>query len=162
MISDNMVCHLLLNKEYFNSVLNEIDNAKYSINVSMFYFSHSKDKSAITSKLFDAISSAHKRGVKIRFILDRDKPSDIYKSYKANKQRFYDLKGLGILVKYDKKESASHSKLIIIDDEKTIICSHNWTYGSFEKYQDISVLIESKKLAESFVKIFSSRFDALD
>lgn len=162
LVSGTMKSDLLLNKEYFETVLKEIENAQSSIDISMFYFSFSKDKKSITSKLHDALTLAHKRGVKIRIVLDRDRPTDIYASYRANKQRFTGLKKAGIDVKFDKKEVASHSKLLIIDKSKVILGSHNWTYGSYEKYQDVSVIVQSKLVAEEYSKLFDNTFSLLN
>ncbi|MBC7849009.1 MAG: hypothetical protein H7Y31_04705, partial [Chitinophagaceae bacterium] len=95
----------ILNEEYFSCVLEEISEAKSTIDLIMFHFSFSKSKTHITSKLFDALSNAHKRGVYIRVILDRDNQEDLYMSNRINKVRYDDLKSIGIDVKFDIEQS---------------------------------------------------------
>jgi phosphatidylserine/phosphatidylglycerophosphate/cardiolipin synthase-like enzyme len=160
-IEEDYVSKILINENYFEKLLDELTNAKQNINISMFYFSFHKEKDSITSKILAILASKVKNKVKVQVILDRDRPTDIYSSFKANKKRFDELKKLGINVKFDKKEVASHAKLIIIDNEKVFIGSHNWTYGSYKKHEETSVLIESKKLAHEYNRIFATRFSEL-
>lgn len=161
-IKDTITSNVLLNHKYFEVLINEIENSKASVFVSMFYFSYSKDTDSITSKILNAISKAFSKGVEVKIILDRDNPSDIYASSKANTKRYEELKKIGINVKFDKPETATHSKLVIIDNRKIIIGSHNWTYGSFNYYQDLSLMIESKSLSDTFTDIYNKRFNSLD
>ncbi len=160
-ISANFLSNLLLNEEYFECVLDLINEAKSSIDIIMFHFSFSKSKAHITTKLFNALLKAHKKGIGIRIILDRDNPKDIYASNRINKVRYDGLKSSGIDVRFDSDLSTTHSKLLIIDRSKVIIGSHNWTYGSFNDYQDVSIMISSKIFATTYKKIFDKRFSVL-
>jgi phosphatidylserine/phosphatidylglycerophosphate/cardiolipin synthase-like enzyme len=160
-IQEDYVSKILINENYFEILLDELTNAKQNINISMFYFSFHKEKDSITSKILTVLENKVKNNIKVQFILDRDRPTDIYSSFKANIKRFDELKKIGINVKFDQKELASHAKLIIIDNEKVFIGSHNWTYGSYKKYEETSVLIESKKLAQEYNRIFETRFSEL-
>jgi phosphatidylserine/phosphatidylglycerophosphate/cardiolipin synthase-like enzyme len=160
-IKDNFACKVLANQYYFDYLIDEIKKAKKSISISMFYFSYFKDKNSETSRIISSIENAVKNNIEVKVILDRDRPTDIYSSYKANKKRFEQLKRIGVSVKLDKKEVASHAKLVIIDNEKVIIGSHNWTFGSFAKYEETSVAIDSKDLAIEYNTIFNTRFSNL-
>lgn len=160
-VQDDFTTKLLVNEKYFDTLISGLNQAKQSIRISMFYFSYHKDAHSITSKIVTALAKAIKNKVQVQVILDRDNPSDIYSSHKANKKRFDELKKLGVDIKFDKKEVASHGKLCIIDQEKVIIGSHNWTQGSYQNYEETSILIESKKLATLYNRIFTTRFSTL-
>jgi phosphatidylserine/phosphatidylglycerophosphate/cardiolipin synthase-like enzyme len=160
-ISGHYECKILLNKEYFETLITEVDKAKTSVDIIMFYFSHSKDKKSVTSRLMQSITKATERGVKVRVILDKDRPTDIYASFKANKYRFSQLKKIGVEVKFDRPEIASHSKVVILDKQLVFTGSHNWTHGSYIEYQDISVCISSTELSLAYTQLFDQRFASL-
>lgn len=157
-IKNNGKIILLPDKKYFQTLISSINLARYSIDIVMFYFSYSSSRNHITSKIFNSIKTAISKGVNIRCILDRDAVGDIYSSRKINKRRFEMLKKLGVSVKYDQRDKVTHSKLVVIDKSKVIIGSHNWTAGSFEKYRDMSLLIESTNLASEYHRLYNKRF----
>ena len=150
----------LLDAHYFTALLDELATAKQSIDVAMFYFGGTKRPNAITSRIADALIAAHKRGVAVRVLLDRDRPEDIYGSERTNKLRFDQLKQAGITVAFDAPETANHSKLVVIDHERVMIGSHNWTEGSASRYQEMSFAIASKPLAVSYCARLDRRFKA--
>jgi phosphatidylserine/phosphatidylglycerophosphate/cardiolipin synthase-like enzyme len=150
----------LFDANYFTALLDELAAAKQSIDVAMFYFGGTKRPNAITSRIAEALIDAHKRDVAVRVLLDLDRPEDIYGSERANKLRFNQLKKAGIMVAFDAPEKANHSKLVVIDRERVMIGSHNWTEGSASRYQEMSFAIASKSLAVSYCTRLDRRFKA--
>lgn len=157
---DGCAVELLFDRAYFTSVLSAIDAAARSIDVAMFYFGKSRSASAMTSKLAAALIRAHTRGVKVRVMLDVDQPGAIYRSELANTARLEQLRAAGIEVAFDDPSIAMHSKLVVIDGETTYIGSHNWTEGSVSKYRELSVCVQSRKVAAAYRKAQDRRHAA--
>lgn len=149
---------LIRNNTYNNRILKLIDSATSHINIMMFLFLMKKnDTSYPTNPIIDSILEAHKRGVSIKIILDKDAEGELYNSRIINKPAFEFFQMAGIQVKYDSEKKLLHSKLITIDHKLTIIGSHNWTAGSFFHYDDTSVNIVSPE----FTLCINNEFDDL-
>lgn len=151
---------LLFDRAYFTAVLAALDAAVQSIDVAMFYFGKSRSASAMTSKLAAALIRAHARGVKVRVILDVDQPGAIFRSEQANTARLEQLRAAGIEVAFDDPASAMHSKLVVVDGEASFVGSHNWTEGSVSKYRELSVRVQSRKVAAAYGKALDRRHAA--
>ena len=131
---------------YFYFLRKLIKLAKKKIYVVMFLM-HLEAKSAVHDVLQDLIS-ARKKGVDVKVILDKDPEGSRYQSRFINKQAFNFLVQKGIPVLPDADERKTHTKMVIVDDVHVLIGSHNWTIGSFFRYDDKSVYVFSKSLAK--------------
>ena len=56
-------------------------------------------------------------------------------------------------VVYDPVTVTTHTKLLIIDGEISVVGSTNWTYSALEKNHEVSVLIRSPEVAREIFKI---------
>jgi phosphatidylserine/phosphatidylglycerophosphate/cardiolipin synthase-like enzyme len=126
-----------------------LDGATSSIDIKMFYMTFPKRVSAV-SKLVSCIIDAHKRGVRTRVLLDRDRPDDVYGSRYINAAAFQELRANGVPVHYDSRSRVTHSKLIIVDGRRVLVGSHNWTESSMTRYHEVSALIDSVPLARNY------------
>jgi len=149
--------------KYFLAAKGALQDAKSSIYMVMYYVSFdSRDKNSSVYQLAQELVNAHKRGVKVKVILDQNIP---YASWEGrggdwqvegkNESMFIYLKKEGIDAYYDNKTLLTHSKVIVIDEEKVIIGSANWTVSSLHRNYEASVLIKSPKLAQGLIKDFS-------
>jgi phosphatidylserine/phosphatidylglycerophosphate/cardiolipin synthase-like enzyme len=157
---DGCAVELLFDRQYFREVLAALDTAATSIDIAMFYFGKSRSARAMTSQLAAALIKAHGRGVKVRLMLDVDQPGATYRSEQANTARLEQLRAAGIEVAFDDPATAMHSKLVVIDGETTFVGSHNWTEGSVSKYRELSVVVQSRKVAAAYGKALDRRHAA--
>ncbi len=126
-------------------ILREIEKAQKSINLEMYLLS---DK-----KIIQALKDAKKRGVEIKIILEKNP----YNLEWFNKKIFKELKEVGIQTQWSNSEfSLTHSKFMIIDDQKAIIMTCNFTYSGLNNSRDFGLInfdlkdvLEIKKLFEA-------------
>ncbi len=144
--------------KYFPAARAVILEAKKSINLVMFVIELSPYKENLKAEqLISALIGAKQRGVEVEVILDqnvdfvqRRSMSDWeakIKSIRAYKR----LRDAGIKVYYDEPVRYTHAKTIIIDKNIAILGSTNWTEASFNKSNEVNVLIKSKGLAEEIL-----------
>lgn len=139
---------LLTDAEYLPALLAAIKGASRSIHVSMFYFSYSRNPKHPARLILGALESAHKRGVQIKVLLDRDRPTDIYASSRINREAAAALKAAGIKVAFDAEDRVNHSKFIAVDDQIVLIGSHNWTGNAVSSLHELSLSISNADLAK--------------
>ncbi len=90
------------------------------------------------------LKTAHKRGVKVKILLDGGNLSD-------NKEIFEHLKKLGIAVYYDKMPGIAHNKVMIIDRKKVITGSFNFTSAADNRNAENVLLIDDTALAKLYL-----------
>lgn len=90
------------------------------------------------------LKTAHKRGVKVKILLDGGNLSD-------NKEIFEHLKKLGIAVYYDKMPGIAHNKVMIIDRKKVITGSFNFTSAADNRNAENVLLIDDIALAKLYL-----------
>lgn len=95
-----------------------------------------------TNVLVDDLVSARQRGVNVRVVMDK---SDIFDNSKNSKTAEY-LQERGVPVYEDDPKVQTHAKLLILDDDKTILGSTNWTYPAIELGNEASILIISRDI----------------
>lgn len=99
------------------------------------------------SLMLRELISAKNRGVDVRVILEGDP--------ERNNTYAYDfLKNAGVNVSYDADNITTHSSFMVIDDEYTILGSHNWTIGGQRMNHEASVFIRSKDVAKAMRTAF--------
>lgn len=144
-IDDNTkVVALLLpeDKETYNIVSGYINRAQKYIYVPMFFFTH--------TRYSQDLINAHKRGVKVKVILDATSSRTGYSKHEI-------MRMAGIPVKVENWGGKMHEKSLIIDDKYLLIGSMNFTSGAHYQNDENSLLIENKKIAIKSRK----RFDKL-
>jgi len=144
------------NRVYYNHLIEAVRAAEESINVLMSTAeNYPKHPGGIQSDLFDALGSAADRGVMVRVLLDE---SDFSSSItETNKETAKLLRNHGLRVKLDDPKVTTHAKLIVVDEQVTIVGSSNWNYPSYtDTYQS-----NIKLTAEGVSSFYSSIFDVL-
>jgi phosphatidylserine/phosphatidylglycerophosphate/cardiolipin synthase-like enzyme len=139
----------LISRQYFQVVRTVIQSAKKSI-ICVFYEAQLSPNHPFggESLLLRGLISAVKRGVDVRVILEG--------APERNNKFVYDfLKNAGVNVSYDSDAMTTHSSFIIIDEEWSIIGSHNWTVGAQRTNNEASVVVRSKEVA----KVLRDSFD---
>ncbi len=144
--------------QYFEITLNEINQAKESIQVFMYLISVFPDQpESQANKLVEALIQAKNRGVEVKVILDQnidfqDETSEQAVYQNKNQQVFELLKRNNITVFFDEADTYTHAKTIIIDNEIVILGSTNWSKAALTKNHEANALIRSKEFAQSLLE----------
>ena len=138
------------NRLYLKAVLNELNNAKQTINVAMYSAYVRIDQAGSPAgQLVQALIAAKARGVSVRVYLDNSDPGD-----KGNEAAYLMLDSAGIDVSYIKPGFKLHAKLIVIDDETVINGSANWTDNAILSNFESNTLLRSKEFAQQKAGFF--------
>lgn len=131
--------------------LDAIDRAQESIDLSHFYAVR-----AVNTRLEDVIFALHeagKRGVKIRFILDKTmhKDDNVYlpqelQSIENLELRFIDYATI--------TGGVQHAKYFVIDREIAYLGSQNFDWRSLEEIAEMGVRIQQKDLVDAMAQVF--------
>jgi phosphatidylserine/phosphatidylglycerophosphate/cardiolipin synthase-like enzyme len=72
------------------------------------------------------------------------------------------LGALGVPVAFhqDARYGSSHRKYVLVDERYSLVGSHNWTEGSVSKYRELSVVVQSRKVAAAYGKALDRRHAA--
>lgn len=110
-----------------------------------------------TNRLFDDLVAAHKRGTEVRTVFDltifEDTGANFGGEDFANR-----LWALGIKAYYDDPTVRIHAKMLVIDAERAVIGSTNWSHQALEENNECSVLIDSKTLGAFYADWTDSIF----
>jgi len=157
---------VLSNKDYFPAVEEVFGQAKGSIWVMMYsaryytqppqyarHYTHGEGQPySNTNLLLEDLVGAVQRGVKVMVILD----SSDWNKENTRKNRLFAqlLKKGGVRVFFDDPQVTTHDKLILVDDDLTIVGSTNWTYYALEENNETSVLIKSGEVNRRYREYF--------
>jgi len=156
-----MAC-LLADREYLPFVGNLLNNALSSIDLMMFYLKIEPRNDYPVNALLDKLVAKHGQGVAVRVILDRDHPTDVYRSEVINREALLRLQRAGVPVRQDERTRLTHAKLLLMDGRHIVLGSHNWTAGSLCLYGETSVYLNSAPLAADFYSLFQDCWDAAE
>ena len=137
---------LLANETYFEALIPHLTQAKEEIVVSMFLFALGDHENNRAKQVKEALIDAAKRGVRVRLFLEVSDGEDF--STEANRGVAKELGQQGIAVQFDSPTRTTHTKLVIIDQRYVFLGSHNFTHSALRHNNEVSVLIESPKLAQ--------------
>jgi phosphatidylserine/phosphatidylglycerophosphate/cardiolipin synthase-like enzyme len=141
--------------KYFPAVKEALAKAKESINLVMFVIelSQYREDSEI-NQLVNGLIEAKQRGVDVEVILDQNvdfvqrRHTSDWEAKIRSIRAYKRLRDTGIRVYYDEPVRYTHAKTIVIDKSVVVLGSTNWTESSFNKSNEVNVLINSKGLAE--------------
>lgn len=126
-------------QEALSRLLSLIQEAKKSIYLSMFTFTH--------PLLNQALIQAHQRGVKVRCAFD------YYSGRGASSKNLRSLQAAGIPVYLNQGPQLMHHKWALIDGSTLVAGSANWTKAAFEKNQDCFLIFSPlERSQKTFLK----------
>lgn len=120
-------------------LINEINSAKDSIDVAIYSFTN--------NDISDALILAHQRGVNVRVVFDYFQSINEY----SGDERLIDS---GILIARKKGSGSMHNKFIIIDEEKVLTGSFNYSKNADEKNDENLFLIKDERIAKKYLDEF--------
>lgn len=103
-----------------------------------------------STEIVDELIYAHARGVKVRVLLDKSNLQDRYSKMKL-------LQEAGIDVSIDKVTGIAHNKVIIIDLQKVITGSFNFTKSADSRNTENVIMVNDKEIAGRYLQNWLSR-----
>jgi phospholipase D len=103
-----------------------------------------------STEIVDELIYAHARGVKVRVLLDKSNLQDRYSKMKL-------LQEEGIDVSIDKVSGIAHNKVIIIDLQKVITGSFNFTKSADSRNTENVIMVNDKEIAGRYLQNWLSR-----
>jgi phosphatidylserine/phosphatidylglycerophosphate/cardiolipin synthase-like enzyme len=123
------------------AIVKALDSARSSVDIQAYYFT--------SSTIAKAVVEAHKRGVKVRVVIDHnvlDQQRYSVATYLTNS---------GVPVWIDGEHAIAHSKVVLIDGGIVITGSFNFTRAADEENVENLLVIENKpKLYKAFAENF--------
>jgi phosphatidylserine/phosphatidylglycerophosphate/cardiolipin synthase-like enzyme len=138
--------------------LEMFNNAKYTIDIAEFYASEAEPQWLASSKLapiIDALAKAHRRDVKVRFLLDEK----LVPQYAITIQH---LEKAGVEVRRINgaaifgADGVHHAKYFIVDAYHSFIGSQNFDWRSLDQIQEMGVRLSSMDIARLLMEIFET------
>jgi len=114
-----------------------LDNAKSSVLVQAYSFT--------SAPIAEALVRAHRRGVKVKVLLDKSQKTEKYSSADF-------LANAGIPTKIDAAHAIAHNKVMIIDKEIVITGSFNFSKAAEESNAENLLVIRDKELASRYIE----------
>lgn len=114
-----------------------LDNAKSSVLVQAYSFT--------SAPIAEALVTAHRRGVKVKVLLDKSQKTEKYSSADF-------LANAGISVKIDAAHAIAHNKVMIIDREIVITGSFNFTKAAEESNAENLLVIRDKEPTSRYIE----------
>ncbi len=120
-----------------------INNAKKEILLQCYSFT--------SNPIADALIEASKKGVSVRVLFDRSQ-------LKAPYSKIHILRKAGIKTKVDYVQGIAHNKVIIIDQDRLITGSYNFSAAANNKNAENMLFINDEKLAMIYRNQWLQRF----
>ena len=105
------------------------------------------------NRISDAITSAHRRGVRVRIISDDDKAFD-------KGSDIGHLRSRGIDCRVDKTEHHMHHKFSIFDHRLLLTGSYNWTRSAALSNEENFIISGDPRLLKAFAGIFDGLWES--
>lgn len=146
-------------RNYFSAVHGILQRAEKTIYVVMYYVNYDLNKVDNVGILVNDLVDAHKRGVKVKVILDRNVEygeGQDFEVREKNRRAFEYLKSNGVEVYFDNDNTLTHAKAVVVDDNVVVVGSTNWSASSLSANNETSVIIKSTELAKNFSDYFNT------
>ena len=105
-------------------------------------------------RLTEALIDLHRRGMAVRILTDNDKAHD----RGSDAMR---LERAGVPVRYDRSEHHFHHKFAVLDDERLINGSYNWTRGADRVNRENFSITNDPTLVRSYAEAFEEMWAEL-
>jgi phosphatidylserine/phosphatidylglycerophosphate/cardiolipin synthase-like enzyme len=152
--SESCGAKLLKDQDYYTALLEEIDQARQEIALTVFFFKTNRFRDDRPDRILARLREAVRRGVRVDAIIEQGKERDNVSEVNADTAR--KLRAAGIRVCMDAPERTMHTKMIVIDRRTLIIGSHNLTQSALKHNREVSIRIESPPLAEEALRYMKS------
>lgn len=132
-------------------IVDAINNASKSLRIKMFTFSD--------PTLLQAIIAAHRRGVKVRIMLNPARRSGEKENTETRKQ----LIKAGIdVIDSNPAFDVTHEKSMVVDDETAYVKSLNWQTKNLTETRDYAVVTSHKHEVDEIIECFEADWARVD
>jgi phosphatidylserine/phosphatidylglycerophosphate/cardiolipin synthase-like enzyme len=131
--------------ETIPAIVRLINSAEKDIDLMCFVFS--------SREICEALLAAHKRGVKVRVLLDNVFSSDAITRRWACVP-FKELKAAGVPCKFDDENSKLHHKVIIVDGQRVLTGSFNFSNNAATENNENALIIHDPATARKYLAEF--------
>jgi len=130
------------------AILEAVNNAKSSLRIKMFLF--------CDPQLIHAVISAHRRGVKVRIMLNPARRS----GQKENEETRKTLTEAGVEVTDSNPAfDVTHEKSMVVDEHTAFIHSLNWETKNFTETRDYAVVTSHTHEVKEVIQCFDADWD---
>jgi phosphatidylserine/phosphatidylglycerophosphate/cardiolipin synthase-like enzyme len=153
------VCLPLTGAYFYDELVTDIDQAKldiYAIQYQWKWSSH--ERHSRVQRLGSAILRAKKRGVGVSVLLNNESPGRNLS--KINRITNDQLSRGGCAVRMLRTAGLLHTKLWVIDGKVSFIGSHNISSRALGVNEEVSVKIESEKMAGYLLTYFKTLWES--
>lgn len=145
------------NREYAPAVQKLLQKAHKSLWLMLYQTRYYEEyPNTITNYYLTDLISAKKRGVDVRMLVDTGDWDPSQKN-EYNTDYMQRLTTSGIEMWEDSPQEVSHQKVILVDDDVTVVSSNNWTYYSLANNNEVAVVIYSPQVNAYFRNYFVER-----
>ena len=135
---------------FFPKAVDQINQAQISISICVFTARYYRGQSRNpVNELFDALRRAAARGVCVRMLLNQNFQDD--GSAKGNEFIIRYFKNHNFQAAMGGKSTRLHSKLLLIDNQITVIGSHNYSARAQRTNFETSVIVKSREINSFFI-----------
>jgi phosphatidylserine/phosphatidylglycerophosphate/cardiolipin synthase-like enzyme len=120
-----------------DAVVNALQNAQDTVLVQAYSFT--------SAPIASALRDAHRRGVRVRVVLDKSNETQKYSAADF-------IFRAGITTWIDSEHAIAHNKIMIIDSATVITGSFNFTKAAEERNAENLLIIRDKALAERYTQ----------
>jgi phosphatidylserine/phosphatidylglycerophosphate/cardiolipin synthase-like enzyme len=126
-------------------ILEAINNATKSLRIKMFTFSD--------PELLHAVIAAHRRGVKVRIMLNAARRSGETENTKSRKS----LTEAGVkILDSNPAFDLTHEKSMVVDDQTAFVMSLNWEAKNFTETRDYAVVTDHDYEVKEIIECFEA------
>lgn len=148
---------VLIENTFFPFLSQIIKSAQYKIYAIIYYAKiHSKNKGNDVNKLVDLLIHKQKNNIEVFVLINNPQQKNFVLT--ANKEFSSVLKKNGIHIKHTNTNRCTHAKLFLIDNNVSILGSHNLSEKALHSNREISLCVVSeevnKRLTDYFLKEF--------
>ena len=135
------------------SLIEEIKTARFSIDVMQYQWNFyvSKPDNPV-QKMNQLLLRKIRSGLKCRILLNKEGRGQNLTKINMKASRY--LKEAGAVVKFGRTFPITHAKLWLIDDDTSIVGSHNLSGRAFTVNNEVSALIKSKPVTQEYRRYF--------
>jgi len=141
-MTENLKIDIAIGRDFPKKVIPLIDSAKKSIYIMVYDWIWYPDQQGSSIQIFNnAVIRAHRRGVDVRCVVWNHKMSSI-------------LNRLNIKNKWVNQSHLLHVKMMLIDDNISIVGSHNYTKNAFDLNFELSMIINDLEIYKKLERFF--------
>jgi phosphatidylserine/phosphatidylglycerophosphate/cardiolipin synthase-like enzyme len=148
------------NAAYLDVLLELFATASERALIEVFFFTSAEGGPG--DRLLDALVAARGRGVDVRLIIDTDLVEDVHGAARINDETLQRLRDTGLPFRLDWLGTTSHGKTVVVDSDRLVTGTHNWTTRAMYGLDETSLYVEAPDLAARAANRFEQLWASYD